>query len=333
MKWNEMESNGFESNRIESNRIESQRTVFFYFGIITDRKKLLDMSCNGGDKYNIGGTSSSDDLTVISGNTYSVDICKATRILEKLHKEFTEKYTTTTGTTAVDSNKTTPSYYLRKQPTSNSDGGEINRSYNILTNTTGFADTNTYRKMVSVIMKGTEDTSEAFDTIPASLGSVTTFDTDTNFNGIYGLNRVVELLDKKIYDVLSGITPTSQQVRNNVSGNDIKNYNDRKEIKNTLEEIAYRENQIYREKFLKIILILVGIFLVASQLVNKYFGDGSGVGSSGGAGLGGLFGFGFGGSGGLFSRFGGLGLGSSGRSHFDIGNLFKKSSYTLQQRN
>jgi hypothetical protein len=316
------------------NRFESQRTVFFYFGIITDRKKLLDMFCNGGDKYNIGGTNISADLTVINGNTYSIDICNATRILEKLHKEFTEKYTTTTGLTAVDSNKTTPSYYLRKQPTSNSDGGEINRSYNILTNTKDFNDQNTYRKMVSVIMKGTDDTTEAFDTIPASLENVTTFEDGTKFKGIYGLNKVVELLDKKIYDVLSGLTPAISV--NNVSGNDIKNYNNRKEIKNTLEEIAYRENQIYREKFLKIILILVGIFLVASQLVNKYFGDGgigSGVGSSGGAGLGGLFGFGFGGSGGLFSRFGGLGLGSSGRSHFDIGNLFKKSSYTLQQRN
>lgn len=292
------------------------------------------MFCNGGDKYNIGGINISADLTVISGNTYSIDICKATRILEKLHKEFTEKYTTTTGLTAVDSNKTTPSYYLRNQPTSNSNSGEINRSYNILTNTKDFNDQNTYRKMVSVIMKGTDDTTEAFDTIPASLGSVNTFEDGTNFKGIYGLNKVVELLDKKIYDVLSGLTPAISG--NNVSGNDIKNYNNRKEIKNTLEEIAYRENQIYREKFLKIILILVGIFLVASQLVNKYFGDGgigSGVGSSGGAGLGGLFGFGFGGSGGLFSRFGGLGLGSSGRSHFDIGNLFKKSSYTLQQRN
>jgi hypothetical protein len=291
------------------------------------------MSCNVNDKYNIDG---GGDLTVISGNTYSVDICKATKILENLHKEFTEKYTTTTGATAVESNKSNPSYYLRNQPTSNSDSSDRNISYNILTNTAGFTETDKYRKMVSVIMKGAEDTNDTFDTIPASLGSVTTFNTATDFKGIYGLNKVVELLDKKIYDVLSGLTPAISG--NNVSGNDIKNYNDRKEIKNTLEEIAYRENQIYREKFLKIILILVGIFLVASQLVNKYFGDGGiggggGGGSSGGAGLGGLFGFGFGGSGGLFSRFGGLGLGSSGRSHFDIGNLFKKSSYTLQQRN
>ena len=113
-------------------------------------------------------------------------------------------------------------------------------------------------------------------------------------------------------------------------GDTITRFGQRKEIKNTLEEIAYRENQIYREKFLNIILVVVGIFLVGSQLVNKYFSGGGGVG--GGGGLGGLFGFGIGGSGGLFSRFGGLGLGSSGRSHFDIGNLFKNSSYTLKQR-
>jgi hypothetical protein len=36
------------------------------------------------------------------------------------------------------------------------------------------------------------------------------------------------------------------------------------------------------------------------------------------------------GSGGLFSRFGGLGLGSSGRSR--VGNLFTSSPYSLSKR-
>ena len=109
----------------------------------------------------------------------------------------------------------------------------------------------------------------------------------------------------------------------------MKHYEKRQNIKSTLKEIARRENEIYREKFLNIILMIVGIFLVSTQLVQKYFSfgggsDGIGSGSS-------LFsGVGFGTSGGgIFSRFGGLGLGSSGRSR--VGGLFTNSPYSLSQ--
>jgi hypothetical protein len=186
-----------------------------------------------------------------------------------------------------------------------------------------------YKKMISVIMKGAEDTGVTYDTIPSTITGLTDFSTQsTEFKGIYGLNKVIEILDTKTNTLLTGITTTITADAN--SGDAISKYNQRSDIKNTLEEIAYRENQIYREKFLNIILIVVGIILVGSQLTQKFFSGGGGAG--GGAGLGGSFGFGLGGSGGLFSRFGGLGLGSSGRSHFDIGNLFKNSSYTLKQR-
>jgi hypothetical protein len=112
-------------------------------------------------------------------------------------------------------------------------------------------------------------------------------------------------------------------------------YEKRRGIKMTIEEIAHRENQIYREKFLNIILILVGLFLVSTQLVGKYFSFGGGGGGGGGGfgfgGFGGWLSTRFGtGSGGIFSRFGGLGLGSSGRSR--VGNLFTSSPYSLSRR-
>lgn len=291
------------------------------------------MTCAADVSYNINGTVLSVPASGISTYNNSLDVCKATKILEKLHKDFTEKYTTT-GVTAVESNNIKPSYYLRNQPTSNSVGTDINRSYNILTNASGFTGDDKYRKMVSVIMKGEEDNNPTtYDTVPNTISSLTSFDSSDRFKGIYGINRVIEILDSKINTVLGGLIPTIAGASGAAaSGETISKYNQRKDVKNTLEEIAYRENQIYREKFLHIILVIVGIFLVGSQLAQKYFSGGGGGVGGGGGGLGGLFGFGVGGGGGLFSRFGGLGLGSSGRSHFDIGNLFKKSSYTLQQR-
>ena len=116
---------------------------------------------------------------------------------------------------------------------------------------------------------------------------------------------------------------------------DFSKYQKRQGVKDTIEEIARRENQLYREKFLNIILILVGLFIVSTQLVNKYFSFGGGGGGGGGGfGFGGVGGwlstrFGSGGSG-LFSRFGGIGLGSSGRSR--VGNLFTRSPYASSPR-
>jgi hypothetical protein len=81
--------------------------------------------------------------------------------------------------------------------------------------------------------------------------------------------------------------------------------------------------------------MLAGIFLVSTQLVKKYFsfGDGGGGGGGGGFGFGSsnLFtGFGVGSGSGLFSRFGGLGLGRSGRSR--ITSMFSSNPYSLSNR-
>ena len=288
------------------------------------------MSCPGGTNYNINGSDYTLP-TLMSADESTA--CQATKILERLHTDFTENYTTTN----VDSNTTKPSYYLRNQPTSNTNSDKINRFYNILTNAPGTTD-GSYRTMVSVIMKGAVDTNETTFDQPPQSNTETELSTSLNFNGIHGLNRVVQILEMKISALSASLSSSSSSSSSSASalssGDAITRFSKRKDIKNTLEEIAYRENQIYREKFLNVILIIVGIFLIGSQLVQKYFsgGSGGGGGGGGGGGLGGLLGYGFGGSGGLFSRFGGLGLGSSGRSHFDIGNLFKNSSYSLKQR-
>jgi hypothetical protein len=305
------------------------------------------MSCDSAaTTYNIDGSV----ITVpASPSDDDKEVCRATKILERLHKEFTEKYYTTAGSqsssgtqettkTLVDSAENNPSYYLRKQPKSNADTSNTNdnRFYLNSINSEGpYKGDVFYRKMTSAIMKGVTDVTEStYNTAPNSITGLTNFNSPNEFKGIYGLNRVNEILETKINTLLSTLTPSSSSSTSPSasSGDAITRFGKRKDIKNTLEEVAYRENQIYREKFLNIILIVVGIFVVGTQLVQKYFGGGGGGGGggSGSAGLGGLFGFGFGGSGGLFSRFGGLGLGSSGRSR--IGNLFTNSSYALKQR-
>ena len=301
------------------------------------------MSCISSEKYYIDGNAYSVPVSSTDGMyTPSVDVCSVNKILDRLHNEFTEKYYTTasrgtdTTKTLVDGTANNPSYYLRNQPPSNSDTSNTqeNRFYINVTNSDGsYNGIEYYRKMISAVMKGDNTNNvapEDYDKAPISITSQTDFTSSPgSFKGIHGINKVIEILETKINTILTGLSlpPPSSSAS---SGDAITKFGQRKEIKNTLEEVAYRENQIYREKFLNIILIVVGIFVVGSQLVQKYFSGSDGGGGS--AGLGGLFGFGFGGSGGLFSRFGGLGLGSSGRSHFDVGNLFKNSSYTLKQR-
>jgi hypothetical protein len=111
----------------------------------------------------------------------------------------------------------------------------------------------------------------------------------------------------------------------------VQHYDIRQGVKTTLEEIARRENEIYREKFLNIILVVVGILLVSSQLTQKYFSLGGGGSGSGGFGFGNIFtGFGLGTGSGLFSRFGGLGLGRSGRSRWT--SMFSNNPYALSTR-
>lgn len=290
------------------------------------------MACGTTDTFRLDPTSTSITVGTSFGN-----LCKATKIVEQLHKDFTEKYvaTATTGATVIsDALKVNPSFHLRRQPTlggfnSEAAGTTVDRFYKEFT--TVPQNTSSYNRVVSAILKGKYDESAQYKDYPDAISKLTNFDSSANFKGIYGLHKVTELLEGEIRKKIDSITP---DISGNVNIRDFNNYQKRQGIKSTMEEIAHRENQIYREKFLNIILILVGIFIVSTQLVNKYFSFGDGGGGGGGFGFGGIGGwlstrFGSGGSG-LFSRFGGIGLGSSGRSR--IGNLFTSSPYSLSRR-
>jgi hypothetical protein len=297
------------------------------------------MACQSNSKFRIqtGPNDGKDNIT--ANNASKIDVCTATKIVDRLHKEFTEKYvtTTTTGKTVISSTeRNNPTFFLRRQPKLNgfngegsADGTDVDRFYNIFTS----RDENdpVYRGAVSAIMKGEYDENAGtYLNYPESIRTQTDFSNPNNFKGVYGLVRVNEILEKKIADTvnkLRGSDNTSSIL------DDAKHYEKRQEIKKTFEEIADQENRIYREKFLNIIFVLVGIFILSTQLAKDYFSFSGGAGSSGSGfgGVGGWLSTRFGsGSGGAFSRFGGLGLGSSGRSR--VGNLFTSSPYTLSKR-
>lgn len=315
------------------------------------------MACTSTDKFRLKTGPGSGAGEITADNQSKQDICTATKILERLHKEFTEQYVATaaTGKTLITSNEVlaTPTFYLRQQPTragfiskrdtakntiAETTGGTVNRFYDIFT-TMDESDPE-YRRAVSVILKGDATSDIDLTTYvnnPPGIRDASDFSNPDVFKGIYGLHRVNEILETKIADRVNNL---QGEVSSNVLS-DALHYEKRKNIKTTLEEIAYRENEIYREKFLNIILLVVGIFIVSSQLMKDYFSFSGGGGSDGGGsfgssgsgfgGIGGWLSTRFGsGRGGLFSRFGGLGLGNAGRSR--IGNLFTSSPYATSQR-
>lgn len=305
--------------------------------------------CTNTDKFRLKTVNGE----ITADNQRKQDICTVTKILERLHKEFTEQYVATdaTGKTLITSNDVlvTPTFYLRKQPTrpgfiskrddttqkntiAETTGGTVNRFYDIFT--TMDESHEEYRKAVSVILKGDATNQISLSNYKNNTTAISDASDFTNpdvFKGLYGLHRVNELLEGKIAETVNNL---KGQVSSNVLS-DALHYEKRKNIKTTLEEIAHRENEIYREKFLNIVLVIVGIFIVSSQLMKDYssFSSGGDIGSSGSGfgGIGGWLSTRFGsGSGGIFSRFGGLGLGNAGRSR--IGNLFTSSPYSASQR-
>lgn len=312
------------------------------------------MACNvGTSTFRLQANGGETDITASSRN---INICTATQILDRLHREFTEQYepvpasgqTVAAGKTVISTDKqSNPTFYLRKQPTlatfssatgsgTETAGSSINRLYNIL-KAQKTHDDQLYRTAVHAITYGVYDlniTKEAY--LKPPVGDValpTDFNTSANFKGINGLKKLNNLLETSIDAAIGGMNPGTEKSAADSTDISIK-YIQRQGVKNTLEEIARRENEIYREKFFSIILIVAGIFLVSTQLVQKYFSFGGGGGSTGGFGFGSgnLFtGFGLGSGSGLFSRFGGLGLGRSGRSRV-TGSLFSNNPYSLSNR-
>lgn len=284
------------------------------------------MTCNVGDKFRLktGPNSGKDEISITEANKSSInDVCTATKIVDRLHKEFTEKGTT------IANNANNPTYYLRNQTLAN--GASVNRFYDIFVKDTESEPE--YRKAVSAILKGDASESANYMNNPDNIRNATDFSNPSVFKGIYGLVRVNEILEENIAKTVNNL---KSGVSSKVSGDSL-HYEKRKNIKTTLEEVANRENELYRERFLNIVMLVIGVFLISSQLMKEYFsfsGGGSSATGSSGSGFGGIGGwlstrFGSG-SGGIFSRFGGLGLGSTGRSR--VGNLFTNSPYTTMKR-
>ena len=273
-------------------------------------------------------------------NTATLDVCTATKILDRLHREFTEQYVTGTAapgrTLSSASVNMNPTFYLRKQPKlagfhgeGTTNGGDIYRLYKYLTTTEQSESEQTRRSAVHAIMNGVYNPTIDNSTYLNELKPTSDLASNhANFKGIYGLNKLNDVLEQKINEKVKSISATSGGSK---LLSDVQHYDRRQGVKTTLEEIARRENEIYREKFLNIILVVVGILLVSSQLTQKYFSLGGGGSGSGGFGFGNIFtGFGLGTGSGLFSRFGGLGLGRSGRSRWT--SMFSNNPYALSTR-
>ena len=236
------------------------------------------------------------------------DICNAEAVLKKLYIDFTVPLDSTTFTTPIVTTFTTstanPATFLKILTS----GGDVFKTVDTLPITGD--NTKIKNQMKNMLLNNTV-TDSSIDVYPAS--PQTDFKTQANFKGIYGLINAVNLLKSKINTEI--ISKISSGTGNSINISDgaaerleyIDTFYEKKNTKDTLEEISFRENEIYREKFLNIILILVGIFIVGTQLRQRYFSNVN------------VFG-------GLFSGFG-SGLGSS-----NIGSLFSSSAYTLKSR-
>lgn len=308
------------------------------------------MTCNINDNFKIQNGPASG----VTANTANLKLCNATKILEHLHKSFTEQYVASspaTGQTLItySNAKNTPTFWLRQQPTltefntlngktdanTESAGGTTNRLYQILYSGLDQGKQG-YRSAFHAIMTGDyrDNIGDNYLDVPSSVSSLNLSSSPDSFKGLYGLIQANNLLEAEIQSKLNDLRG-GDSTSNIIT--DANYYKERKNMKTTVEEIAYQENKIYREKFLNIILMVVGIFIVGSQLTQVFSpgggggGDGGGGGGLGFGGIGGWLSTRFGsGSGGLFSRFGGVGLGSSGRSR--VGNLFTSSPYSLSKR-
>jgi hypothetical protein len=296
-------------------------------------------TCGPGVKFRIQSSKGEE----ITANTNTINTCTATNTLDRLHREFTEKYAPSTGQVPVgkiaiaDDHRNHPTFYLRNQPKHSSfngegvDGTEINRFNSMFLNDKTEVDAQ-YRTTIHGIMNGmfnTQLTTDNFKTPPTPKADLSK---PEEFKGIYGLVNLNNVLENQIDRIINSMTGDESAAQ---ATTDIANkYAQRRGIQTTLETIADRENEIYREKFLNLILMVVGIFIIGTQLVQKYYsfgGGSSGSGGDGGGFFGNLFtGFGLGASSGIFSRFGGLGLGRSGRSR--ITGLFSNNPYSLSTK-
>jgi hypothetical protein len=274
-------------------------------------------TCTGTTPNNVFKLRGGATQTFTATEADKVYICKSANILQKLYEDFTADQTVNisaplSGTSIATAVVTKPGSCLRILPTTSNIRDLFFAIDKLDASTTNIP---IKTQMKNILLQ--ENNSSQANLTPLPLPS-DGFDTATNFKGIYGLINAVNLLKSKINTTIvqksqsSGGEGISLTDETNQRLDYITTFYEKKQSKDTLEEISYRENQIYREKFLYIILLFIGLFMVGSQLRERYFSNVS-----------------FSGSDGLFSGFGGFGRTFSGPS---IGNLFSSSAYSLKTR-
>ena len=274
--------------------------------------------CDGISPNNVFKLRGGGDITFVAADTDKVYLCKATNVLQDLYTGFTADPTANIVspplTTASITASFTPGSCLRILPSTSSVRDLFYEVDNLVSTTKGDANSQIKLQMKNMLLQGGIAT-----TLSPPPAIPTDFSTVGNFKGIYGLVNAVNLLKSKVNTSIiqksasgggsnSGINiddETSQRL------NYITTFYEKKQMKDTLEAISYRENQIYREKFLYIILMIIGVFVMGMQLKQRYFSDVS-----------------FGGFGGLFSGFGS----SVGSGPSTIGSFFSSSAYSLKSR-
>ncbi|NBO72855.1 hypothetical protein EBV26_20645, partial [bacterium] len=260
------------------------------------------MACGSGTKFRI----QSNGTIELTANDDTKDACTAAKLLDRLHDDFTKK-TRNTMTSNVPDDASVPSFWLRNQDKvsgftlMNETGtSTTNRFTTIFTSQT--SKDQPYRTAVHAIMNGVYQPNideQYYLKNPAT--AQTDLSAPDNFKGINGLINLNNVLENLITEKVRAKTGSSSV--NIKILDDAQHYSKRQEIKTTLEEIARRENEIYREKFLNIILVLVGVFVIGTLLSKKFYSGGGGGGGGSGSGLFGntFTGVGLGSSSGIFS--------------------------------
>jgi hypothetical protein len=286
------------------------------------------MACSVGNKFRI----QSNGTAEISATYDTKDACTAAKLLDRLHLDFTKSTddSITAPTNSAQANGNLPAFWLQIQTAIagfDSTTAQTDRFYTIFTTQT--SKDQKYRTAVHAIMNGKYDEAISETEYLKPNTTQTDLSAPDNFKGINGLINLNNVLENLINEKVRTKTGSSNAVD---ILDDAKHYSKREEIKTTLEEIARRENEIYREKFLNIILVIIGVVFIGTLLSKKFYSGGGGGGGGGGSGLfGNMFtGVGLGSSSGIFSRFGGLGLGRSGRSR--LSGLFSSNPYSLTTR-
>jgi hypothetical protein len=236
-----------------------------------------------------------------------IQICKAANILDKLYDDFTGTTTKTVTSTTI-TNDFKPRDILKIL-----DSGSIKDLFYVIDKLPPTTDNDNIKTQMKNMLMNNDIGASGVQPVTA-ISEEDGIKYPDDFKGISGLISIINIMKQQINEKLVDASTQNRDISVNDDSAErldyIHSYYQKKQNKDTLEEISYRENEIYREKFLYIILLVTGVFIVGSQLRERYFSDIS-----------------FGSSGGLFSGFG-----SSFGTSSSFGNLFSSNAYTLKSR-